>query len=513
MKMRLALGIGLTVAALLTCYAQPRETPEVQRGVSPAEGDATEVAMAADPAYAAIEGAVGEARRENGRLTRRLADRVSVLDFRELVESRGGTNIWTRAIQKALDSHEVVLIPASERPYCVDAPLVVPSNRRIEAKGARISLADGVRTILLRNASVRDGTLAPIPAGTRDDNITIEGGSWEDWHASRAGYGNSGTFHADRRGEKGDFYGVSTLFLFENCNHVTVRDATFVKCSGFAVQAGGGDALVFERIRFDDCYADGIHLNGNLSRVHCRDVRGKVGDDLVAMNAYDWHNSSIDFGPQRFVLCEDLELVLKDGRGYPAIRIQPAKYRYADGSIVDCAISDVIFRRVKGIRTFKMYLQTPQYLIGRNGREWADTGSGGNIYFENLDIDLTEPIDNMGAYAASDPVRGHFGAFELGANLSAVTIRDSDVTLHADAWPQTHLVTVGPKSSPYVTKRGNRMEIFDPYVSCTVGTVTVENVRFRGRLPERLVHAVEFRDVNGDGDSSGAGRIMSCRIR
>ena len=87
-------------------------------------------------------------------------------------------------------------------------------------------------------------------------------------------------------------------------------------------------------------------------------------DDLVALNAYDWLNSSVNFGPQRYILCEDLELVRLPGvSAYPAIRIQPAKYRYADGSIVDCAISDVIFRRVKGITTYKMYLQTPRYTI------------------------------------------------------------------------------------------------------------------------------------------------------
>ena len=122
-------------------------------------------------------------------------------------------------------------------------------------------------------------------------------------------------------------------------------------------------------------------------------------------------------------------------------------------------------------------------------------------------------IDNFGPYASSDPLRGHFGVFELGANLSSVTIRDSDITLHADRWPRTHLATVGPKSAPYVTKRGNRMEIFDPYVSCTVGTVRVENVRLRGEVPDELVHAVEFKDVNGDGDSSGAGRVGDITFR
>jgi len=281
-----------------------------------------------------------------------------------------------------------------------------------------------------------------------------------------------------------------------------VTDATFRRCSAFAVQAGDGDAHRYERIRFDGCFADGLHLNGNLSRVLCRDVRGKVGDDLVALNAYDWLNSSVDFGPQSLILCEDLELQLKDGQGYPAIRILPAKYRYSPTNVVDCAISDVIFRRVKGIKTFKMYLQTPPYEIG-GAREWAAVGSGGNMHFEDIEIDLDAPIDGLEAYLASDPVRGHFGAFEFGANLSSVSFKNIDITFHADKWPLSHLATVGPKSN-----RDGKRETFDPYVDCTVKCVTLENVRVHGVAPKELVRAVAFDDINKDGASSGRGRIL-----
>ncbi len=438
----------------------------------------------------------------------KLKDACSLADYASLVTAVNGTNVWTKALQTAVREHEVVRIPATGKPYYIDATVCVPSNRRIEAEGATITLLPGTCVLLLRNENAPDGTLAPISTGARDSNIAIVGGRWEDWMRNRRGYGHTGRFSMDER-RVGAHYGVSTLFYFGNCDEVSVRDVTFAHTSGFAVQSGDGARHCYENIRFDMCYADGLHLNGNLSDVHVKDVRGRVGDDLVALNAYDWLNSSINFGPQTNILCEDLELV---GGGYPAIRIQPAKYKYADGSIVDCAISNVIFRRVKGIMTFKMYLQTPRYRIGEKP-EWAEVGSGGNIHFEDIEIDLQRPIDVMGQYKDSEAVRGHFGAFEFGANLSSVHFKNVDITFHLDDYPLSHLAVVGPKSCFFPGKDGAPgTEIFDPYVTCRVGRVTVEGLRVHGRKPAELVRATVFDDINKDGHSSGRGVIDNLTI-
>ena len=99
---------------------------------------------------------------------------------------------------------------------------------------------------------------------------------------------------------------------------------------------------------------------GNVRNVLARNLRGDVGDDLVALNFYDWQNSSVNFGPGDTVLCENLRL----RSGYPAVRLQPAVYRYADGSKVDCALRNILIRNVRGINCFKMYLQTAPYTIG-----------------------------------------------------------------------------------------------------------------------------------------------------
>ncbi len=456
--------------------------------------------------YAAIEAAVAKSDAAIVAAQVKLKDACSLADYAKLVQVVNGTNVWTKALQTALREHEIVTIPVSPHVYYIDGSVVVPSNRRIEAHGATIALLPGTRVLMLRNENAPDGTLKPVPADKRDRNIAIVGGRWEDWTRKRMGYGATGCYNMSER-RHGNHFGVSTFFYFGNCNEVTVRDLTFAHTSAFSVQSGDGARHLYENIRFDTCYADGLHLNGNLTDVHVKDVRGHVGDDLVALNAYDWLNSSVNFGPQKNVLCEDLELI---GGGYPAIRIQPAKYKYADGSIVDCAVSDVIFRRVKGIMVFKMYLQTPAYAIG-NKPEWSAVGSGGNLFFEDIEIDLRRPIDFFGGYVEADPVRGHFGAFEFGANLSSVHFRNIDITFHLDDYPLSHLAVVGPKSG-YFGKHFNH-EIFDPYVSCRVGRVTVEGLKIHGKAPAELVRATVFEDVNKDGNSTGRGVIEKLDIR
>ena len=462
-------------------------------------------------AVLAFEGVVRSAAYEAEQAQSNLSDRCSLGQYANLVRTSGETNIWTDALQTALREHQIVEIPASDRKYYLDATVVLPSDRRIEATGATLRLVDGVRTVMFRNEYVVDGTLRPILGRSRNRNIAIEGGRFEDWCRHRVGYGGSGRYDESER-RVGNFFGVSTLFFFNNCDCLQLRNLTIANAGGFAVQTGDGDAHVYENVYFDRCFADGLHLNGNLSRVLVRNVRGQVGDDLVAFNAYDWLKSSVDFGPQRDLVCEDLELIRKkDFSTYPAIRLQPAKYRYEDGTVVDCSISNIVLRNVRGITTFKGYFQTPRYEIG-NEPEWGTVGSGWNWNFENVSIDLENPIDMIGQYRESDPVRGHFGAFEFGANLKGVHFRNVDIRFHADKYPLSHLITVGPKSCTVANATGRKTEVFDPYVSCKVEDVTLADIRTSGTVPSELVHVTAFDDINGDGRSTGRGKIIGLKI-
>lgn len=456
-----------------------------------------------------IRSSLEEMRKENIAVAKALNDRVLLTDYRLWTEEKDGHTIWTAALQRALREHSVVVIPPAEAVYWIDDTVVIPSDRHIEATGATIRLTLDCEVLMLRNEHTADGTFAPIEPGTADHNISIHGGRWEESHTKRGGYGRSGRythFAEDKPGERRPFYGVSTCMLFNNLTGLTLRDVTFAHTAGFGVQVGNLTNGVFEHITFESCYADGLHINGNSTNLYVYNIRGEVGDDLVALNMYDWQNSSVTFGPTHNVLCEELHLA--QSSLYKALRIEPGIYTYADGSTADCGLSNAIISHVTGIMTFKMYFQTPAYRIGTEP-ERGGVGSSDNLFFEHITVDLAGPIDRFASYLNSDPIRGHFAAFELGSHIGYVSFTDIDLTLHRDIYPLSYLVMVGPKSI-----RNGDTEVFDPYLTSHVGTIELQNIRVNGEVVQQddsLVCVTKFADVNEDGHSTGCGTVQEVR--
>ena len=439
-----------------------------------------------------IYDAVNAAAERNAARIGTLADRVRLDAY--VPELHDGREIWTAALQAALREHEIVEIPARVEPYLIDGTVLIPSNRRIEAYGATVRLTPECDVLMLRNAYTADGTHFPLPAGYADTNISIAGGRWEESNTARAGYGKTGKYDAAR-----SFFGVSTLMLFNNIEGLTLTGMTLAHTAGFAVQTGQLKDAHFEHIRFESCYADGLHLNGCSENILARDIRGEVGDDLVALNMYDWQNSSVNFGPTKNVVCEDLELA-ETGR-YKAIRIEPGTYFFDDGTSVDCALVGAVFKNVRGIKTFKLYYQTPRYRLGSSPERGA-VGSLDALYFEDIDINLDAPIDRFDEYMHADPVRGTFAAFELGAKIGRLVFENIRLTLH-DEFPNSCLVCIGPKSV-----RSGEYEIFDPYLSSFAARLELSDIRVNGEVcrdASRLFREIAFDDVNGDGHSTGNG--------
>ena len=408
--------------------------------------------------------------------------------------------MWTVALQKALDEHQVVIIPKQDKAYLIDDSILIPSNRRIIAEnGAVIQIDKSSTVLLMRNQKTQDGTHKPINS-ERNKNITIEGGLWQDWCPHRMGYGGSGMYDKDR-----SFFGVSTCMLFNCIDNLTLRNMTFKNCGGFAVQLGDISQAIIENITFINCFADGIHLNGNAKNIHIKNIKGQVGDDLVALNMYDWQNSSINFGPCENVICEDLELS-KDSH-YKALRIEPGIYKYDDGTEVDCSLNNAIFRRIMGIKTFKLYCQTPPYELGKSP-EAAGVGSGDNIFFEDISIDLDAPIDPLDEYLNSHPVKGTFAGFELGLNVKNIYFNNIELTLHREKYPLSYFLCIGPKS----VRLENGTEIFDPYFSSTAQNIHLENITINGEKPVDIspyIKEIVFDALYDDIPSTAFGKIES----
>ena len=432
----------------------------------------------------------------------KLADRVSVLDYAVRVRRTNDVEVWSDAIAAALAEHEIVVLPGG-RTYAIDRTIVMPSNRRLVAEGATVRLLAPAE-VFVRTATDVDGTLAPATK-PRGDNISVVGGLWRDW------------FTARRQGVVppppiGRFHGMRAAFYLGNADHVAIEDVTVENAGGFGVQIDNADAVRLSGIRFARCRADGIHVDGNVSRIWIRDVRGEVDDDFVAFNGYDWLLGSVNFGPQRDVLCEDIVPVDDIRRGYPSIRLLQGVFRYADGSKVDCRLSNAVFRNIRKVLTFKAYLHTQFFVIGEEP-EFSEVGTIENIWFDDIEIDLVRPIDGkercgLTAYSESDQVRGHFAAFEFGTNADGVHFRNVKVRLHPDKWPLSHFMTVGPKSATFRREGdGKLVEVFDPGVTCRVRNVTLENVSVEGAPSGSHFHETKFDNINRDGRSSGRGYL------
>ncbi len=425
----------------------------------------------------------------------KLKDSVLLTDY----QSQNG--IWTQALQKALNEHEIVIIPKSSEPYLIDNSIIIPSNRRIVAdEDAIISLAKDTRVLMLRNSNTADGTRMPISDTPPNKNISIEGGKWTEWCPHRLGYGLSGMYDESR-----SFYGVSTCMLLENIEGLSLKNMVFKNCGGFAVQIGEAKNIIIENITFENCFADGIHVNGNVENIYIKNVSGEVGDDLVAFNMFDWQDSSINFGPCKNVICEDL--TLSPNSNYKALRIEPGIYTFDDGTKVDCSLTNAIFRRIKNINTYKLYCQTPPYFPSQ-GPERVEVGSGDNIFFEDISIDLDSPIDKIGGYITNDQVTGSFAGFELGLNVKNIYFKNISIILHREKYPYSYLLTIGPKSVRYE----NGQEVFDPYFSSTAENLYFEDITINGTRPEDIslfIKEIVFENLHKDILSSGKGKIKN----
>jgi len=408
-----------------------------------------------------------------------LSDVCSLTDYRARVRTVAGDEVWTDALQAALDEHAVVRIP--EGRYLMDGTVRVKSNRRLEAGRARIVMRKPMDTSFLVNEHAATSAEGPVDVSVRDVNIAIVGGVWEDWRRTRMSEGASG---------KGGFEGASALFYFSNAKGLSFRDVTLVEAGSFGIQVGDAEDVVCENLSLENCHADGFHVNGGVKNVLARNIHGDIGDDLVALNFHDWPCSSANFGPGDTVLVENLRL----RKGPPWFRLLPGVKLRKDGTKHDCPARNIVVRDVKGVNEFKMYMQTRAYQVGTR-HDPAEVGHGENIWFEDLDI-VCNPKQPP---------------FEIGANLSGVHLRNLRVTFPKGSAHRS-LVRIGPKSER-VTYNEMPYEIFDPWVSCMVKDLEIADIDYRNGPPAKEVDCVVFDDVLKDGDSSGRGVLISSTAR
>ncbi len=437
-----------------------------------------------------------KAKERNNAAIEGLKDSICITEYKDLVQSSEYGSVWTEALQKALNEHEIVYIPTSEDIYWLDNTIRIPSNRRIEAVGAVIRMVPEYPYVMLCNQHVHDGTYAPIDTSDKDYNISIHGGCWDEGAEKRG----VRRYHADEK----SFFGVQTCMLFNNINNLTITDITFSHAKSFCVQIGDITDGVFENFNFISCFADGLHINGNSENLYIRNFSGCVGDDLVALNMYDWLGSSINYGPAKNVFCEDIHSPAESHA--KAMRLQPGIFKYSDGNTVDCSLTNMYFRNFSGIFEYKLYFQSPPYRLGTKP-EGEGAGTADNLFFENVDIIAERP-----PYPIDVEETGYFGMFFINSDIGYISFENINYKTRENESPRTYLIAVGPMTWHPKSKD---IETFDPYISSTVDIMELKNIFINGEKItdiDRLVKVIEFNDVNQDGFSSGKGKVNKILI-
>lgn len=363
-------------------------------------------------------------------------------DARKLGQVRDVTgDIWSDAIERCLKENGSAFIPRLDTPIYIDRPIVLQSgNRLIVHPETEIRLKIGGATCMVRNAKIVFSQDRPVAmcAGA-DEDILIEGGIWND--QLNDGHGRGGTYDPE-----GSMPGSHGIFLLHNVARIAVRNVRFRDCSPFAIQIGNATDFVIENITFDET-ADGIHVEGPSARGIIRHIAGKTNDDSVALNSWDWDNSSITFGTITDVLVEDIEG--RPGYTWSELRLLPGTKVFSNGETLDCDIRRCMFRNIRGIHTFKMYDQPN---LGKPEEDFADPiGKMSDMFFTDIVVDGIRKSDYYDK--SSDSV------FDICADIDGISIsnvRFNYTPGEDDMAP--YLVSVGPKALTWRRKPSSESE-------------------------------------------------------
>jgi hypothetical protein len=390
--------------------------------------------------------------------------------------------VWTQAIQAALDAQGAVHIPARDKPYYLDGPIVLKSRHRLTADAtAEMRLKPGTNTCMVRNEHLVGFAEEKVPADTNPDTgITIEGGIWTTLATSHAEVNGNRRGHSSTHAAVPGTHGV---VLLHNVRHATVRNVTVRQSSAFAVHLGNIRDFTVDGLTLDNHGRDGVHLDGPASDGIIRRVGGASRDDKVALVAWDWQQYGVSYGPIHHIVIEQITGAPKGKHGIDAIRLLPGVKRFSDGSTLDCPIHDIVIRDITDIRVFKLYDQ-PNLELGRDKDASVGLGRLENITFENL-------ICNRSA------------SIQVHANTDGLTVRDVKLLFPVSA--DFRLIELGPRSQTYPGGGPGApekwTEIFSPDLDCTVRNLTVSGVRAGDEqaelATERLVKVMEQK-INRD---------------
>ena len=308
--------------------------------------------------------------------------------------------IWSDALERALSDCDCLIVPEVGGTIWLDRPILLRSGQSLSvAERQRIALLPGTNTCMVRNANILVGREGPVDLQHPDCNLTVEGGVWTTLATSVTQSNGNADMGMDPE-HRTHGHGV---MLFSNVRNLTVRNVRFFQCKSHGVQISNCEDFLCENIEFQEHRRDGVHINGPARRGMVRKISGEdMGDDMIALNAWDWYHTVLTFGTIEDVTVEDIA-----GKNNE-IRLLAGCKQYADGRTETCAIRQVRFSGIRGIRAFKLYPQPNSELPAENDRSLT-VGSIEDAEFRDI-------VFETGAY---DPFSQKIacGLFHAGSDL------------------------------------------------------------------------------------------------
>ncbi len=414
-------------------------------------------------------------------------------EFENLIYEKDGFRIYGDAIQSALDKYKCIEIPKRESMY-LEKPIIMKSGFRLKLdRYQHIANMPDLRTCLIRNESIINAETKRAVHENFDTDISVDGGIWDG--------GLKDTDGEDKRLATGltpEYKCALSVMIFVNIENLVVRNAEF-KNGGinYAVQLGSIKHFHISNLTYIRYGRDGVHVNGPASYGEICNLCGEdMGDDIVALNAWDWDTSAITFGTIEKMYVHDNKTTNNE------LRLLPGRKVY-ENDFVDCDIRDCILERLSGIYTFKLYCQPNIFNAEIEGYHDV-SGTVGNIYnvwFKDIDID-----ENKSSGFHGLPVNG---IFDICSDCHDLHFENINVLSAMEDVEKRKMkfVSVGPLSA--VWKNGSENpddwgEVFDPDAVCHVENLYFKNITFKdgkATAKEQLTKEIQMH-INPDYPSS-----------
>lgn len=403
----------------------------------------------------------------------------------EWFELTGAVNSET--INKALKNHSGVKIPYIKNRIILDSPIILSSNNHLKFDEKQVIMqSPNTHTCLLRNKNIKNGEFGVTDKSVRDENMSVEGGIWNFKPDARC-------WSDSERSMTGSF----GCIIISGAEEFSLRKMTIfdsAECgkgdgeSSYGIQIGDCRNFVVSDINFENNKRDGVHVNGPAEFGHIRNIKGgKMGDDIIALNAWDWRESSLTFGDIENIVVENVSGEFNE------IRLLPGEKLFDNGNKIKCDIKNCVFENISGVYTFKMYAQ-PNI---KNAEEDTNdvslsVGNMSCLMFRNIHFAKASAAGFHGL-----PVKG---LFEICADCKKLFFENIylDNTSEECESLDLRLVKVGPLSA--VWKNGsdnpeNWREVFDPNAICRVEKTFFKNIYFKEKKavnPEEILKSVKL---------------------